>query len=165
MIITEKDVKRFGTKYAVNEETDCWEWQAGIGTQGYGRFKIQQPEPRTVYAHRVSFVMHAGAIPEGSLVLHKCDNRRCVNPAHLFLGSQLDNMQDMAKKGRDINRVGSKNPNAKLSDTDVFDIYDFYEKTKSTLKVAAEWNITKNMAWLIVRGKQWKHLFKQRYGK
>lgn len=78
----------------------CWEWTASTHHQwGYGHMRIQG---RTVAAHRVSWELHYGAIPEGMLVCHRCDNPPCVNPAHLFLGTNFDNAADRVAKGRSI---------------------------------------------------------------
>jgi hypothetical protein len=81
----------------VKRTPECWEWQGATGGTGYGEFCVKGA---LMAAHRVSWELHNGVIPEGSLVLHKCDNRRCVNPVHLFLGSQSDNMLDASRKGR-----------------------------------------------------------------
>lgn len=91
------------------EKTDtCWNWKASCHKIGYGDFRVGKNMRR---AHRVSYTLFVGEIPDNKKVLHKCDNRRCVNPDHLFLGTQKDNMIDMIKKGRDaskrkIDRVG-----------------------------------------------------------
>lgn len=89
--------KRFLGKFS--KTGTCWVWTSGIfKSSGYGQFKLRgQPQQ----AHRVSFVIHKSDIPAGLLVLHRCDNRLCVNPDHLFLGSHQDNSDDMIAKCRD----------------------------------------------------------------
>lgn len=93
---------RFWQKVDKNTTSGCWEWRSSIRGNGYGAFFTHlHPEGRKCHgAHRYSWGLFNGAIPEGLLVLHKCDNRICVNPDHLFLGSHVDNMQDCAAKGR-----------------------------------------------------------------
>jgi hypothetical protein len=158
MDVTSKDVERFFSK--VEKSDGCWNWKGGIACSGYGRFKLQHPVRHTVYAHRLSWVLHFGNLKEGLQVNHKCDNRRCVNPKHLYAGTQKENQQDMKRRGR--HTFGEKSPNAKLTEKDVLEIYAFYEREKSTLKVAAKFGITKNLAWRIVRGLQWEHLYNAR---
>jgi hypothetical protein len=79
-------------------DSGCWEWLRAVRTDGYGTVKDRRDI--TVGAHRVSWQEHKGEIPEGLHVLHKCDNKLCVNPDHLFLGTHKDNMKDMIGKGR-----------------------------------------------------------------
>ena len=87
--------KRFFSK--VNKTQDCWEWQSTIKKDGYGSFHFNG---RQEQAHRVSYILNTGEIPEGMKILHKCDNRKCVNPDHLFIGTLVDNVKDMDSKQR-----------------------------------------------------------------
>lgn len=88
-------IKRFWAK--VDRTASCWLWTAAKTPDGYGKLGIRC---YMEYAHRLSWEMHRGPIPAGMLVLHRCDTPSCVNPAHLFIGTQFDNMQDMVAKGR-----------------------------------------------------------------
>lgn len=94
--------------------SECWEWQASFGNSGYGQFDCG-------LAHRAAYRLLVGKIPDGLVVLHSCDNKKCVNPSHLHLGTQKDNIRDASSKGRMIgNRVrGSKKPGTVLNEKKV----------------------------------------------
>lgn len=91
-------VDRFTEKYEVDQKSQCWEWKGCKFDYGYGLIHVGKR--RHEVAHRVSYRLHCGDIPEGMIVRHQCDNPSCVNPDHLLLGTYLENMADMKSKGR-----------------------------------------------------------------
>jgi hypothetical protein len=123
-----KRLERFQTSYALNDN-GCWEWQRGRRPNGYGVLMINR-SPQ--YAHRVSFMLHVGPIPDGLCVLHRCDNRCCVNPDHLFLGTKGDNNRDRAAKGRSAPRHGEFSASRKLTWEDVRFIRANYRRGSHT---------------------------------
>ena len=88
---------RFLNAVTKNEETGCWEWKKSLNARGYGQMNVNGKNREM---HRLGYEIFNGEISEGLYVLHKCDNRKCCNPDHLWLGTQKDNIQDMIKKGR-----------------------------------------------------------------
>jgi hypothetical protein len=100
--------ERFWGKVLMNN--GCWEWSGSKLPKGYGVITMRLPDgmQEKHYAHRVSYELNVGLIPEGLFVLHTCDNPSCCNPNHLFVGTQLDNMRDAAIKGRLQNQGGAR---------------------------------------------------------
>lgn len=133
----------------------CWEWQGNIHRDtGYGTFRARS---KTAWAHRISWELHRGVIPPGKFVLHRCDNRRCVNPAHLFLGTHADNMADMDAKGRRargeaLASRGEGNGNAKLTQAEA----DAIRKSGlSSQELADKYGVHRSQIWRIRRAKVW----------
>lgn len=142
--------ERFHDKY-VKAKDGCWLWTAKILPNGYGCIKHERKD---VTAHRVSWELHYGPIPEGMHVCHKCDVRRCVNPEHLFLGTHDDNMADCARKGRHLS-IGETNPKAKLTPRQVLAIRT---STRPAKELAKQYGVYPTSIWNIKSGKTWSHL-------
>lgn len=113
--------KRFWEKVMLPQEPNgCWEWRASLNNKGYGKINI---DGKIVLAHRVAYSLYCGDIPPNMCVLHQCDNPKCVNPNHLFLGTLAENVHDMIVKGRAIFFGGEKRrPKYKHSDTLVCEV-------------------------------------------
>lgn len=94
--------QRFWDRVQISGVDDCWPWKLSTGSHGYGQVRHQR---LTLLTHRIAYELTYGAIPDDLLVLHRCDNRPCCNPSHLFLGTAKDNMQDMHQKGRNAAKV------------------------------------------------------------
>lgn len=130
----------------------CWVWKVVQKANGYGYFYYAGLVSR---AHRFSYEYFVGSIPDGLVVCHRCDNRACVNPNHLFVGTQQDNINDMKAKGRGRSPVGVKNGSAKLNDEIVRKIR---ASTKSGREIAKEFGIAESGVSNIRKMKIWKHV-------
>lgn len=156
---------RFWIKVASVDPSACWPWTAGRNRLGYGKFGI---EGRAHYAHRIAWELTHGPIPDGLRALHRCDNPPCCNPAHLFLGTQGENIQDMHDKGRHRPKVvhpippgharGEACHSAKLTAPDVLSIRQAASEGTDFPTLAARYGVTKQSIWAIVHRKKWKHV-------
>ena len=150
--ITLKD--KFWSFVDKQEKDDCWNWKGKHFSQGYGRMyhhSIKEPK-----AHRLSYIINIGPIPEGLLVCHICNNQSCVNPNHLYAGTNDDNMKDLANSGV---LKGENNPASKLTKFNVLQIRRIYNKgDKNTYELAKMFNVSQLLISQVVRGVSWKHV-------
>lgn len=181
VILTSKEAHRFWSK--VSKSSECWNWSAYRGKTGYGVIGFRG---KVVRAHRLSFTVHKSGIPQGMCVLHTCDNPACVNPAHLWLGTQTENCEDKCAKGRNVSvsgdahysRIhpeklargnnhhsktkpesvlrGERHPLAILTQSKVAQIRDLEFSGTPRKRLAAQFGVTKSTIAAIVARRIWK---------
>lgn len=142
---------RLRLDYAV-DSNECWVW-TGTTTRGYGTVNWKGFDG---YAHRAAYLVWVGEIPEGLLVRHKCDNRPCINPAHLELGTHEDNMEDAVSRGR--TNKGSSNPQAKLNEEIVLEMRRQYSEGVSQAEIGRAFGVSQTVAGRAINGKTWRHV-------
>lgn len=155
--------------------TPCWTWTGGTTKNGYGQFCWPLRGSR---AHRLSWFMRFGDVPQGLLVLHRCDNRPCVNPEHLFLGTHQDNQDDMWAKGRGWSKnghhsnpadyrtetkktynIGEDHPNAKLNSGQVLEIRHDHEVNGTRYSVLAkQYHVDRASIRDVILRRSWTHI-------
>lgn len=152
---TAKQIQRFWSKVVINADHDkCWEWIGSRKKCGYGQLVINY---RPKIAHRVSWEITNGTIPEGLHVCHSCDNPFCCNPAHLFLGTPLDNVRDMMSKGRKNPVKGENHPQCKLTSGQVQSIRHQYAMGMASPKeLAKQMNISLSHIYRIIKREKWR---------
>lgn len=135
-------------------DNDCWNWTKYCYKNGYGQFQLRfLGKKYNLIASRVAYELKNGLIPEGLLVCHKCDNPICVNPSHLFLGTQQDNMDDKVSKNRQAR--GETNGRSKLNWEVVNEIRKIYPINKSTSELSKKYNIDSSTIINILKGDNW----------
>ena len=143
--------KRFWDKV---EKTDtCWNWTASSADGRYGQFKYNGT---MVLAHRLSWKLHNGPIPEGKHVLHKCNNPRCVNPKHLYIGTHTDNMRDKFKDGTSFR--GKNHPLARLTEETVKTIKWLISRGAMQKDLAVIYGVAPNTISEVNSGRTWSHV-------
>ncbi len=135
------------------EKTDsCWFWTASVDEGGYGLFHL---DGKLQKAHRVSWEMANGAIPGGMQVCHHCDVPGCVRPDHLFVGTQVVNLEDAVAKGRRPHQAGAGNYHATLNSADVEHIRELYAEGITQTAIAADFGVSSAHISNIVNYKRW----------
>ena len=148
--------ERFWEKVVVREQSECWTWTACVGRKGYGKIGSGQRDKPTVEAHIVSWELANGPRPAGMNVCHHCDTPACVNPSHLFLGTQAENQADMVSKLRQT--LGEKNSMAKLTESDVRTIRALLRRGVMQKSIAVMFGVTDPTISNIKSGKTWSHV-------
>jgi hypothetical protein len=145
---------RLCEKILKDEETECWNWLGSLNRSGYPSMGITDNSGRstTKSGHRVAYEHFVGPIPPGAYVCHRCDNRVCINPAHLFLGTQKDNIKDMVSKGKTMRR------NARLSVEAVKSIRQEYAEGVTQQELCVKYSLTAANCSMIVNRKNWKDI-------
>lgn len=157
-------------RYTISDN-GCWEFDGAKLPNGYGKIGRNN---KTWLAHRYSYTIHVGEIPANMYVCHKCDNRKCINPDHLFLGTHKDNTQDMIQKNRHnfsglrTNNFqekatakklkGENHPNAKITESTVKQIKELYKNGTMQIDIAKMLNVKQGYISNIIRGYIWKHV-------
>lgn len=148
-------VEAFWAK-AIKQPNGCWEWTGCLTDSGYGLLTWAGKRDR---AHRIAYrIFNKRSIPAGLFVCHKCDNRKCINPEHLFLGTNYDNVMDMVSKGRDsLFKNGREAGNRKFTPEQVKEIRSLYPKL-NTVELAKIYRVANSTISYIVNGKQYKNI-------
>jgi hypothetical protein len=154
----QKEIDWFWSGVKRKDDISCWNWTRGK-SGGYGIMRWRGRYTRT---HRISWEIRFGKIPEGKFVLHRWDNRTCINPAHLFIGTQQDNMADMNKKGRHGGPIGDQVFTCKLDRDKVKQILvEFYNTPKFLGKISRlseRYGVSRSTICAIVYRKIWKYV-------
>ena len=151
--VSEVDAARFWAH--VFKTNKCWLWTSAVSTKGYGSFRLNG---RTLKSNRVAWAIHHGSDPGDLFVCHTCDNRACVRPEHLFLGSNADNIKDMWDKGRRSRRLGESAFNVKLTEDGVREIRKLKAAGVHAKVIAKRFGIIRTHVYDIVNRVAWGHV-------
>lgn len=151
--------EHFWSKVNISHPDECWEWQGTIATTGYGVLTIRQKETsqKQFRTHRLAYQFYHNVNPGKMCVCHSCDNKKCCNPSHLWLGTSADNNHD--RKSKSGYNVGSQNYLSVLNEEQVFEIVQLLQESKlTTYEIAARYSVNRATVTSIRMGKCWTHV-------
>lgn len=152
---SEEDRERFWKHVNKKEKNECWEWNSATGSGGYGVFGIwNKKHARHLMSHRCAYVLSGKSIPSGMIVCHSCDNRKCCNPYHLFMGTPKDNAADCAAKDRTL--FGNRNFNTKLTPESAIDSYRRFYNGETARSISDRYGVSIPCIMSLVQGRAWK---------
>lgn len=160
-LFSDRDRARFESRFTPEPNTGCWLWSGVPNADGYGQFFVGErndPGHRNLIAHRASWEMGVGEIPDGAVLCHRCDNPACVNPAHLFLGGHCDNRSDCIRKGRARYARGEKAGRAVLTEDQVHEVRALFRLGISKKAIARRFGVNKGAVYGILKGQTWAWL-------
>lgn len=142
------------SSYIINKDTGCWEWQGACSSSGYGHISMMG---KSLMVHKLSYKLFKGNIYKPKFVCHTCDNKKCFNPEHLFLGTAKENYDDMVKKGRARFQKKRLNyPGIKLTKDKVLEIKSLINEGKYYYKeIASMYNVSAETVRQIASGERW----------
>lgn len=143
--LTQEDINRFWSRINIRGPDECWEWTAGL-SNGYGEITYHKKKFR---CHRLSYAINIGPIPKGKLVLHKCDNKPCCNPNHLYVGSYGDNILDVIK--RQSPKLGKP---SMFNLTEVLTMKKLHTNGMSPKVIAENYGVSRSYIYQIIRGER-----------
>ncbi len=154
-LFSQAETERFVNSFMM-AGNGCWEWTKGLAGNGYGYFNMTRNNRKTFHAHRVAWSLHHNReIPKGKLICHHCDNRKCVNPKHLYLGTSSSNNTDTIDRSRGNRKIGDGCSWSKISEEEVIEILQSNEKQ---YVLAERYNIDQSTVSNIKTGKRRFHV-------
>lgn len=146
----------FWSKVLKSDNDKCWEWQGKIKPNGYGMFAYKK---KYWYVHRLAYILSIGEIPQNKQINHRCDNRKCCNPHHLYAGTHKENTQDMIQRNRINPPIGERNAFHKLTSSDVLYIREEAQTRNTTRRqLAKQFQVSLTTIQAIVKRRKWKHI-------
>lgn len=146
-------IKKYFEKYVIRQE-GCWDWKGIIEHTGYAKLGIRPP----IKAHRASWIIYRGDIPLNMCICHTCDNRKCTNPEHLWLGTHKENIQDKIKKGRTNAPKGTRARHAILNDEKVKEIKIMLQNGLTCSEIGRQYKVSRKIISRIKNNETWKHV-------